>query len=151
MIFRQLKRGWFPMFGDGQVLYHPLYIDNFLDAFMLSMEEDRGVGQAYLIADAEYLTIRDLVRRSAQAMGTEARFRTYPIWPVVAAGYVVEAACRPFGVEPPIHPRRVDWYRQTRAFRIDKARRDLGYEPRIGLDEGLRRAAEWYEQESLLT
>ncbi len=31
MIFRQLKRGWFPMFGDGQVLYHPLYIDNFLE------------------------------------------------------------------------------------------------------------------------
>jgi len=150
MIFRQLKRGWFPMFGDGQVLYHPLYIDNFLDAFVLCMEEDKGVGQAYLIADAEYLTIEELVKRSARAMGVEARFRRYPVWPVVAAGYVVEAVCKPFGIEPPIHPRRVDWYRQTRAFKIDKARRELGYEPRVGLDEGLRRAAEWYEKEGLL-
>jgi nucleoside-diphosphate-sugar epimerase len=150
MIFQRLARGWFPMFGDGQVLYHPLYIDNFLDAFVLCMEEDKGVGQAYLIADEEYVTIEQLVRRAARAMGTEAKFRRYPVWPVVAAGYVVEAACRPFGIAPPIYPRRVDWYRQTRAFKIDKARRDLGYEPRVGLDEGLRRAAEWYKSEGLL-
>ena len=150
MIFRQLKRGWFPMFGSGQVLYHPLYIDNFLDAFVLAMEPDKGVGAAYLIADDHYVTIEDLVRRSARAMGTGVRFVRLPVWPIVAAGHVVEAACKPFGLEPPIHPRRVDWYRQTRAFKIDKARRELGYQPKVGLDEGLRRAAAWYEQEGLL-
>jgi len=150
MIFKQLKRGWFPMFGSGQVLYHSLYIDNFLDAFVLSMDEDRGVGQAYLIADDHYVTIKDLVRRSAQAMGTEVRFVHLPVWPIVAAGYVVEVACKPFGIEPPVHPRRVDWYRQTRAFKIDKAKRDLGYVPKVGLDEGLRRAAAWYQREGLL-
>ena len=151
MIFKQLSQGWFPMFGDGQVLYHPLYIDNFLDAFVLAMDETRGLGEAYLIADGEYTTIEDLVRRSAKAMGQEFRFRRFPVWPVVAAGYVVEAACKPFGIEPPLHPRRVDWFRQTRAFKIDKARRDLGYEPRIDLDEGLRRAAEWYRREGMLS
>jgi nucleoside-diphosphate-sugar epimerase len=62
----------------------------------------------------------------------------------------VEKVCRPFGIEPPIHPRRVDWYRQTRAFRIDKARNEIGYRPRIGLDEGLRRACAWYRQEGML-
>jgi 2-alkyl-3-oxoalkanoate reductase len=63
---------------------------------------------------------------------------------------VVEKACKPFGIVPPIFPRRVDWYRQNRAFRIDKAKRDLGYQPRVGIDEGLRRTAEWYRQENLL-
>jgi nucleoside-diphosphate-sugar epimerase len=150
MIFKQLQRGWFPMFGSGEVFYHSLYIDNFLDAFVLAMDEDRGVGQAYLIADDHYVTIKDLVRRSAQAMGTDVRFVHLPVWPIVAAGYVVEAACKPFGLEPPVHPRRVDWYRQTRAFKIDKARQELGYVPRISLDEGLRRAVQWYEREGLL-
>jgi 2-alkyl-3-oxoalkanoate reductase len=150
LIFKQLSKGWFPMFGDGQVFYHPLYIDNFLDALVLSMEEDVGLGQAYLIADAEYTTIEDLVRRAADAMGQEFEFRKYPVWPVVAAGYVVEAFCKPLKINPPLHPRRVDWYRQTRAFRIDKARRELGYEPAVGLDEGLRRAYEWYRQEGMV-
>jgi len=150
LIFKQVARGWFPMFGDGRVPYHPLYIDNFLDAFVLAMDEAKGVGQAYLIADAECVTIRDLVQRVAAAMDTEVRFRRFPVWPVVGAGYVVEALCKPFGIEPPIHPRRVDWYRQTRAFKIDKAIRELGYRPRVGLDEGLRRAAEWYRSEGLV-
>jgi 2-alkyl-3-oxoalkanoate reductase len=150
LIFKQLSKGWFPMFGDGKVLYHPLYIDNFLDALVLSMVEDVGLGQAYLIADEEFTTIEDLVRRAAKAMGQEFEFRRYPIWPVVAAGYVVEALCKPLKISPPLHPRRVDWYRQNRAFKIDKARRELGYEPAVGLDEGLRRAYEWYRQEGMV-
>jgi nucleoside-diphosphate-sugar epimerase len=44
----------------------------------------------------------------------------------------------------------VDWYRQNRAFDITKAKRELGYRPRIGLDEGLRRTAEWYKEEGYL-
>ena len=150
LIFKQLERGWFPMFGYGPVLYHSLYIDNFLDAFVLAMDESKGLGEAYLIADEKYLTIEELVRRAAAAMGVKVRFRRYPIWPVIASGYVVDAFCRPFGIEPPLHPRRVDWYRQTRAFRIDKARRELGYQPRIGLDEGLRRACQWYREQGML-
>lgn len=150
MIFRQLARGWFPMFGNGSTLYHPLYIDNFLDAFVLAMDADKGVGETYLIADEEYLTIEDLVRRAAAAMGITVRIPHLPIWPVVAAGLLTEAICMPLGLSPPIHPRRVDWYRQTRAFKIDKARRELGYSPRVGLDEGLRRACEWYRAEGML-
>ena len=41
----------------------------------------------------------------------------------------LRAVCKPFGVTPPIFPRRVDWYRQNRAFDIRKAKRDLGYKP----------------------
>jgi nucleoside-diphosphate-sugar epimerase len=29
-------------------------------------------------------------------------------------------------------------------FRITKARRELGYEPHVGVDEAIRRTAEWY-------
>ena len=52
--------------------------------------------------------------------------------------------------EPPLFPRRVDWYRQNRGFKIDKARRELGYEPKVGLDEGLRLAYDWYKQNGYL-
>jgi 2-alkyl-3-oxoalkanoate reductase len=150
MIFRRVARGKFPMFGGGRTLYHPLYIDNLIDAFILAMAEGRGDGEAYLIADREYLGIEDLVRRVAGALGTEVEIPHYPVWPVVAAGHVCEKLCKPFGINPPIFPRRVDWYRQNRAFRIDKAERDLGYAPAVGIDEGLRRTADWYRREGYL-
>lgn len=150
LIFRRVARGTFPMFGDGRTYYHPLYIDNLVDAFVLAMEPGKGQGQAYLIADEQYLEIEDLVRRVGKALNVDVKVPHYPVWPVVAAGHVVEKVCRPFGITPPIFPRRVDWYRQNRAFRIDKAKRDLGYQPGVGIDEGLRRTAEWYRAEGLL-
>lgn len=150
LIFKRVSKGVFPMFGDGKTLYHPLYIDNLVDAFLLAQEENKGVGEAYLIADEEYVAIEDLVRRVANALGVEVRISHYPVWPVVIAGHICEKICKPLHITPPIFPRRVDWYRQNRAFKIDKAKRDLGYQPRVGLDEGLRRTAEWYRQEGML-
>lgn len=150
LIFKRVAGGTFPMFGNGRTLYHPLYIDNLIDAFILGMEDGKGDGEAYLIADEQYIEIEDLVRRVGKALGTDVRIPHYPVWPVVVAGHIVEKACKPFGINPPIFPRRVDWYRQNRAFRIDKARRELGYQPRVGIDEGLRRTAEWYRGEGLL-
>ena len=150
MIFRRVSRGKFPMFGNGKTLYHPLYIDNLVDAFVAAMADGVGDGEAYLIADDEYLEIEDLVKRVGKALNVDVKIPHYPVWPVVAAGHVVEKACRPFGITPPIFPRRVDWYRQNRAFKIDKAKRDLGYEPKVGIDEGLRRTADWYRREGYI-
>ncbi len=150
MIYRQVAKGWFPMFGSGRTYYHPLYIDNLVDALILAMDEKKGNGEAYLIADEEYVAIGDLVRRVARAMGVNLNVVRLPVWPVIAVGHVVETLCKPFGITPPIFPRRVDWYRQNRAFRIDKAKRDLGYKPRVGLDEGLKRTYQWYRAEGML-
>lgn len=150
LIFRRVAKGTFPMFGNGKTYYHPLYIDNLVDAFVLAMESGKGERQAYLIADERYLEIEDLVRRVGKALNVDVKIPHYPVWPVVAAGHVCEKLCRPLGITPPLFPRRVDWYRQNRAFRIDKAKRDLGYRPSVGIDEGLQRTAEWYQREGLL-
>lgn len=142
MIYRRARTGKFPMFGDGRTYYHPLYIDNLVDSFLLVMQDGVGDGQAYLIADEEYLEIGELVKRVGAAMGVDVRLRHMPLPPLIVVSHICEAICKPFGITPPIFPRRVDWFRQNRAFNIDKAKREIGYRPRVGLDEGLRRTAE---------
>jgi len=150
MIFKRVASGKFPMFGNGKTLYHSLYIDNLVDALMLAMEPGKGDGEAYLIADEDYVGIEDLVRCTARALGVDVKIPHFPVMPLVIAGHICEKVCRPFHLTPPIFPRRVDWYRQNRAFKIDKAKRDLGYVPAIGLNEGLKRTAEWYWSEGYL-
>jgi nucleoside-diphosphate-sugar epimerase len=144
MIFRRVLTGGFPMFGSGRTTYHPLYVENLVDAFMLCMEPGRGDGRAYLIADEHYYSIEEIVLAVGRALEIPVKIQHFPITPLVVAGHVVEKLCRPFGIAPPIFPRRVDWYRQNRAFDITRARRELGFVPRVGLDEGLRRTAAWY-------
>jgi nucleoside-diphosphate-sugar epimerase len=150
MIFKRVASGRFLMFGSGKTLYHPLYIDNLVDALILAMQPGKGNGQAYLIADEEYVQIEDLVNRAAKALGVSVAIPHFPVWPVIVVGHIVEKLCKPFRISPPIFPRRVDWYRQNRSFSIEKAKRDLGYTPKVGLDEGLKRTAEWYRREGFL-
>jgi len=146
MIFKRVARGTFPMFGNGRTLYHPLYIDNLVEAFLLCMPSGAGNGRTYLVADEHYYPIEEIVRAVARALGVPVRIPHYPVMPVVVLGHIVEKACQPFGINPPIFPRRVDWYRQNRAFDITRARTELGYAPQIQLEEGLRRTGAWYRE-----
>lgn len=150
MIFKRVKTGTFPMFGNGRTLYHPLYVDNLVDSFLLAQQPGTGDGKAYLIADEEYWPIEEIVVKVGQALNVPLQIKHYPVMPLVIAGHVFETICKPFKITPPIFPRRVDWYRQNRAFDITAAKRDLGYRPAIGLDEGLRRTAAWYREQGYL-
>jgi nucleoside-diphosphate-sugar epimerase len=146
MIFKRVARGSFPMFGEGRTLYHPLYVENLVDAFMLCLAPGVGNGREYLIADEKYYPIEEIVKAVGRALDVPLRIQHYPVMPVVVAGHIVEKLCKPFGVTPPIFPRRVDWFRQNRAFDISRARRELGYEAKVALDEGLRLTGQWYRQ-----
>ncbi|VAW39914.1 hypothetical protein MNBD_DELTA03-1745, partial [hydrothermal vent metagenome] len=107
-------------------------------------------GEVYLIADAEYVSIETLVRKTATALAVPVKIPHYPIGPLIVAGHICEKICKPFKITPSIFPRRVDWFRQNRAFDISKARRELGYDPKIGLDEGLKRTGTWYRKEGYI-
>jgi nucleoside-diphosphate-sugar epimerase len=144
MIYRRVNKGLFPMFGNGKTFYHPVYIDNLVDAFLLAMEPGKGSGEAYIIGDEHYLSIEELVRGVGKALNVKVSVPHLPILPLIVAGHTCERVCKPLGVAPPIFPRRVDWFRQMRAFRIDKARNELGYNPLVGIDEGLQRTGDWY-------
>jgi len=144
MLFRRVQRGMFPFFGPGAALYHPLYIDNFIDAFELAAEKSEARGRVYLIADEHYYGIKEIVRKIARIMKVDLKIRHYPFMPLYVISAVVETLFKPLPWDPPLFRRRADWFRQNRAFKIDKARRDLGYAPAVDLDTGLTRTYEWY-------
>ncbi len=150
MLFRAVRRGRFLMFGDGETFYHPCYIDNLVDAFELAAEVPKAVGETYLIGDDRYVSLNELVKATGRSLGVEVRVVHLPYAPLWIASAVCEALSRPLGIEPPLFRRRAEWFRQTRAFTTDKARRELGFEPRVPLAEGLERTAAWYTEHGYL-
>ncbi|MEZ5065556.1 MAG: NAD-dependent epimerase/dehydratase family protein [bacterium] len=150
MIYKRVLTGTFPMFGDGKTWYHPVYIDNLVQAFELAAEKDAAVGREYLIGDRDAVSIEELVRATARSLGVSVNIPHFPFWTIYAPSVVCEAVCKPLGIAPPLFPRRADWYRKTRQFDVSRAIRELGYDPKVELAEGLRRTAEWYWQEGLL-
>jgi nucleoside-diphosphate-sugar epimerase len=138
------------MFGDGHAHYHPLYVDNLVDAFVLAAASERRHGEAYLIADEHYYTLNELVTAIGRALGVDVRVSHYPFPPLWLAALLCEAAFKPLPAEPPLFRRRVDWFRQNRAFDIGKAKTELGFAPKIDLAEGLARTARWYQEHGYL-
>lgn len=150
LIYKRVANGRFIFLGDGSATYHPLYIDNLVDALILAGEADAAEGQSYLIADERYLPIKELVAQVAQTLGVDCRMTFLPFWPAYAVAAAIELAYKPLPAEPPIFRRRLDWFRQNRAFDISKAKKDFGYQPKVGLEEGLGRTADWYRERGMI-
>jgi nucleoside-diphosphate-sugar epimerase len=144
------RNGRFLMFGDGETTYHPVYIDNLVDLFELAADHPEASGRTYLGGDSEYYTLNDLVLAVGRSMGIDVRIVHLPFRPLWLAAVACEAFCGPLRISPPLFRRRVDWFRQVRAFRIDRARDELGYVPAVGLDEGLKRTFDWYRDNGYL-
>ena len=150
MLFKRVKSGMFPFFGPGTALYHPLYIDNFVDAFELAAAKPEAKGQTYIIADEHYYSIKTIVQKIGDIMGVDLKIRHFPFWPLYWISAGVELIFKALPLEPPLFRRRADWFRQNRAFKIDKAGQDLGYTPKIDLDTGLQRTYQWYRENGYL-
>jgi nucleoside-diphosphate-sugar epimerase len=150
LLYRMARKGRFLMFGDGETTYHPVYIDNLVDLFELAADRAEARGRTYIGGDDEYLTLNDLVAAVGRAMEIEVDIVHLPFRPLWLAAVACESVCAPLKISPPLFRRRVDWCRQVRAFRIDRARDELGYRPTVGLEEGLKRTFDWYRENGYL-
>lgn len=145
-MFRGVVRGRFPILGSGNIYYHLTYIDDLVEGFRLCAEEPGGAGRTYILAGGEVTTLNELVAIVAEVAGVKPPRLHLPVWPFWVAGAACEALCAPFGIEPPLYRRRVDFYTKSRAFDIARARAEIGYNPRVGLREGIKRTLDWYRQ-----
>lgn len=149
-LFKAIYNGRFRMIGSGKVFYHMTFIDDLIEGIKLCGEHPAAVGQTYIFGGPRYTTVRELVESVARVMQRRIRRGRIPVTPFFAAATVCEWLCRPFGIEPPLHRRRLDFFMKSRGFSIAKARRELGYEPKIDLDAGFGATYRWYCDRGLL-
>ena len=143
-LFRGVARGRFVILGRGDIYYHLTYIDDLVRGFVLCGETPAAAGRTYILAGGEVTTLQELAALIAQEAGVRPPWLRAPVWPFWLAGAACEAVCAPFGIEPPLHRRRVDFFTKSRAFDISRARQELGFAPQVGLREGIRRTLSWY-------
>lgn len=149
-LFRGVARRRWITLGRGEIYYHLTYIDDLIHGFIRCGEDPAGANRTYILAGAEVTTLNVLVGLVAEAAGVPPPTWHLPVWPVWIAGAACEAACAPFGIEPPLYRRRVDFFTKSRAFDISRARREIGYDPQVTVKDGIRRTLEWYRSHGWL-
>lgn len=143
-LFRGVARRKFVILGDGEIFYHLTYIDDLVEGFRLCGEVPQAAGQTYILAGGEVPTLNEFTKLIAADANVPPPTLHLPVWPFWLAGAACEAVCAPFGIEPPLYRRRVDFFTKSRAFDISKARAEIGYRPSVDLREGIRRTLAWY-------
>lgn len=149
-MFKQIKRGFFPLFGGGSNLYHLSYIDDLTDGIILCGEHPNAIGERFILCSNEYGTLKALATTIAEQLNVKAPTFAPPIAPLMLAAKVCEAVCKPLGIDPPLHTRRVEFFVKSRAFDNSKARELIGYDPKISTADGVRKTIKWYQANDFL-
>jgi nucleoside-diphosphate-sugar epimerase len=149
-LFRGVARGRWITLGAGDIFYHLTFIDDLVEGFRLCGTHPAAANRTYILAGGEVTTLNELIAIVAEQAGVATPRLHLPVWPVWTAGALCEALCRPLGIEPPLYRRRVDFFTKSRAFDITRARTEIGFAPRVGLRDGIRRTLAWYRDHGWL-
>ena len=129
-LFRMIARRRFFYVGRGEALVHWVDVRDLARSFFFAMEQSDRNGDVYIIAGREAVPLRVMAEEVARQLGVRPPWLRLPVKPMQWLGSACEIVCRPFGFEPPIFRRRVDFFTKDRHFSIAKAQRELGFEPR---------------------
>jgi nucleoside-diphosphate-sugar epimerase len=143
-LFKGVSRGRFPLFGAGEGRRHMVYVDDVVSAFFQACERQEAVGEGLIVAGPRACSLRELLDEIKAATGSPRYGIRLPLAPMLALAAVVEDVCAALAVDPPIYRRRMDFFHSDSEFDTSRARRVLAWEPKVDLQEGIRRTFEAY-------
>jgi nucleoside-diphosphate-sugar epimerase len=149
-LFKGVAAGRFPLFGAGAGRRHMVYVDDVISAFFAACERPAAVGEGVIVAGPRPCTLRELIEEVRRATGSARYGWRLPLAPMHAAAAVVEDVCQALHLDPPIYRRRMDFFTSDSAFDTSRARRVLGWAPRVELEDGVRRTYEDYRSTGAL-
>ena len=135
--------------GDGSNLVDTVYIDNASEAHMLAAEKllanPQLSGNVYFISQGEPVPLWEMVNNILHAAGLPPVTRSIPTWLAVRIGGIMEGIYKTLGIqsEPQMTRFLAEELATAHWFNISAAKTDLGYEPKVSIEEGLKRLQEW--------
>ena len=151
-ILEQGKKGALRRIGSRDCLVDTIYIDNAAEAHLQAAENlaiDSAVaGKAYFLSNGEPLPLWEIVNRILAAGKISPVSKTISLSLAYAAGVLLENIYRLFRLSG--EPRMTRFVARELStahwFDLDNARQDFGYQPKVSIDEGMRRLQAWLEK-----
>jgi nucleoside-diphosphate-sugar epimerase len=150
LLFRAIDRRAFVMIGSGENRRQVIHVDDLARGLLLAAEHPAACGEIFVLAGHEIMTTRSMVAGIAQALDRAPPRWRVPLWPFVAAAALFESTLKPMGVQPPLHRRRLDFFRKSFLFSTAKAGALLGFAPATAFAAGAAQTAHWYRARGYL-
>lgn len=145
--FKMIKKGNPILFGDGKNLRSMSYVDNTVQGLILAGTKKNAIGQTYWIADERPYSTIEIYQTVADLLGVKLKPRYIPKF--ISSNFkILDSILQSAGLYmQEVHVAgEMD---KDIACSIEKAKRELGYNPQIGLREGMRRSIEWCRKQGV--
>jgi dihydroflavonol-4-reductase len=149
--FKAVKGGMFPMIGRRDKRVSLVHVRDLCEGIILAGETEAAAGRTYFISSEHDYSMRAVAELIAALMNKRAREISIPKPLAYGVAVAAEAAAAVLRRPPVINRDKVTDLSQTCwSCSIERAKSEIGYSPRVQLEDGLRETIEWYKREGWL-
>jgi len=141
--FKAISRGHFPMLGKEPISLSFCYVEDFIQALMLSITRDHPSGEVFFISDGEKYALDFFADVVSSALQVKLHKIHIPLW----AARFYAAAADGWGI---VRGKRAQASERNWVCDITKAKKTLGFRPRFRLEAGLKVTIRWYRDKGWL-
>ena len=118
--------------GSGENLVQPGYIDDIVQGFLLAIVKENAVGECYNITGDELISLNQYIKLITEVMNERIKIINIP--------YAIFRQLVPTKYYFPY------CYKQSFVVDLNKIKRELGYQPEVGIKDGIRKSLKkWSE------
>ncbi len=143
-IFELMRKGRMPFIGSGGNYVPFVHVSDVVQGMLLASDDEDAAGNAYILTSGETRTQREAFEIACRYLNVPPPKISVPVFVAKTYARISGALSRARGRKPKIIPEYVDVLASNRAFDITKAKKELCYEPKIKLEEGIREMVEDY-------
>lgn len=147
-LIKVCEKGVFPKIGDGSVEVDITYVENVVDALILCMNSgEHTLGEKYNITNGVRVNLYEIIEEVMGQLGKSVKYKKISFNKAFLFAKILERASTLFlgGKEPILTRYSVSVLSKSQTLNIEKAKQDLGYVPRISIEEGIRHFVEWWK------
>ena len=143
---RLARKGLFPKVGSRPKLTPLIHVADAIQGLLLAAEKGNP-GEVYLITNRDSLPFDGIRKILQQALGIYRLPLYIPEWAALAVASTVEKTYPILGKVPPVARKNIESTLADRVFSIEKASREIGFDPQIDPADGLKETVAWYKEQ----
>jgi len=147
-IARAMEKGFFGYVNGGRALLCTAYVENLVEGISLAGEKNEANGKVYIIGDNRKITWKELTEIFAKHLNVSPPKISLPYFLAKGLAMLVEGVYKALSIDspPPLTDYRVSLVAKDFFFSSERAMKELGYLPKVSIEEGARRTVEWFRK-----
>ncbi|MFN3134309.1 MAG: NAD-dependent epimerase/dehydratase family protein [Candidatus Kryptonium sp.] len=150
-LFKYVKFSFLPVVLPDDQILSLVYVSDLVDGFILAGENEKAAGEIYFISSEKIYTWKEIEEAVLKALDKKVFRIKIPVPILYSVSFISELIFKLQRKASPLNLEKIKDVRQKNwACSIEKAKKELGYTPKVSLEEGMRITINWYVENKWL-